>query len=193
MKLKSFSYFLIVSIFFIFNNVVCNTENYKSNNLNCENELDTDALMMMKYELEKTKNVLVQIKNTQNPAFFSKISIAFVSLIKELLYITGATFLGGGFSVLGLIQATSSGMINDRIIHNPITIFIGLPSLIMSIIITYAILKKIFKSNSPDIVAQNIKEHLDFIDQTIKKLNYEIKKIERVIAVAKKNHIKRAL
>ena len=147
-------------------------------------DIDSESLSFIKNELIITKNVLINIRDGQNPAIGKKIFSAFGNLLKELLYVGSAVAIGGGCVIGGIALLVGpqniSTMLENSLAQG--AVFIALPPLIVSIIITYTFLKLIFDHilSSRDMFAVNIKENLLSLEQIINKLNYTIKKIERL-------------
>jgi len=149
------------------------------------NEIDKEVFLLIKGELDIAKKLLIEIRNSQNPALIKSAVYSLGSVLKELMYILGAVTLGGGCTVAGIGLIIGEGNLTN-ILNNPMgqgATLIALPAVIFSIILTYAFLKSIFgwlASDDKDQTGLNVKEALMHIDQTINKLDYEIKKIERL-------------
>lgn len=146
--------------------------------------IDREALDLIRAELEDTKKVLIAIQNSQNPAMIKAAASSVGGAFKELLYIASAVALGGGSIVAGLALIMGQRNFN-ALLQNPTAqgiTFIALPIAAVSMIFTYIFLKLVFGrllASSPQ-DAHHIKESLADISKTIHKLNYEIKKIERL-------------
>jgi len=149
-------------------------------------DLDPEMLFLIKTELEAARKVLIEIRDTQNPAIIKKAVGSLGAIIKELTYIAGAVALGGGSTLLGITLIMGEGAVN-RLMESDGgrgAILVVLPVIVGSIIVTYAFLKLVFgrllSSSDKNAANLNIKDALSQIDQTINKLDYEIKKIDRL-------------
>lgn len=145
------------------------------------NELDREALSLIKDELKSSLKTLIAIRNSQDPALQSSMS----NTLKETLYIIGALILGGGSILLAIIRA--AGLENVcQVLSDPrgqSAALVGFPFFVIAVIIAYTFLKLIFSrllAQKESATTTNIKESLMLIEQTINKLNYEIKKVERL-------------
>ncbi len=148
------------------------------------NELDREALSLIKDELKSSLKMLVAIRNTQDPLLQSSMN----NVLKEALYILGALTIGGGCIVAIVIN--SAGLNNVWEILGTTAgrnaALIGLPFLLVGTIIVYTLLKLTFSRllAQKNDTTTNIKDSLTLIEQTINKLNYEIKKVERICNMA---------
>lgn len=151
------------------------------------NTVDMEIFSLVKDELESTRKILQDIHNSQNPALIKAAASSVGGFIKEVGYIGGALTLGCSVIVgFGLM----AGLDLKETLNDPMgqgAVLVVLPFAIVSTIISYACLKIIFNKllASSEKDTHHIKESLGEIAQSVHKLSYEIKKIERLMQLAK--------
>lgn len=185
MKIISASWYLLLAGF-IFAGL--NAQSKPFSTAYDHHEIDMEVFSLIKDELETARKTLVEIRDSQNPALARQALSSFGGLIKELAYIGGAAALGGSCALgAGLLIDATIGVENLRNQLGGALLLLSIPPVLFSVIISYVFLKLLFgrllAASEKD--AHNIKESLTLIDQTISQLNYEIKKIERLIQAAK--------
>lgn len=143
--------------------------------------LDQEVFFLVKKEFENTKKILIEIRDSQNPALAKQAFNFLGTSTSNLMYMLSAIFLGGGAELLGTILIVGPDNVQQAI-STPQGVGIALmclPALIIPILITYKILKWMFEgSNNKGAI--DIKAALSLIDQTINKIDYELMKMDRL-------------
>lgn len=146
--------------------------------------VDMATILLLKSEFETAKKVLIQIRDSQNPSLIKSGVSTLGTIVKEIVYITSALFFGGGSLLLGAGAVVGPEGLR-ALSENPLVVAGSLVVFPVTIITSYIILKLIFgrllASSDPNVMEKNIQEALMLIDQTLNKLDYEIRKIEHLI------------
>ena len=146
------------------------------------------TILLLKADFETAKKILIQIRDSQNPSLIKSSVSALGTTVKEIVYILSAIFFGGGSLVAGAAILIGPREL-EAFANNPVLIASSFVVFPVTIITSYIFLKLIFgrllASSDPNVIGKSIQEALTLIDQTLNKLDYEIRKIEHLVQYQK--------